>query len=326
MSDERRGVAYCLAIVALGAAWPTAAQAEDAAVPPAVLPIVYDIAQPEAPPPVLASLPADAQAVAPPAHPAPPRRYDSFGAHVGAVKWEYAALLGGFAAIHLSDVIRDPQKFRFQDEGFFGRNTNNLGLDKLAHSYNTYVFSELLYHRIARKAGPGFDSALPAATLAIGVQLLGEVTDGLHRGSGFSVNDLSFNVLGGGFSVLRNSVPGLKKKLDFRLSVVPNDEFYTRKGKKHYEQERFLFAVKLAGFQGLERSPLRFLELHLGYYGKGFLNEDRAAGVIPQRKVFAGAGINFGELFFKNSHSTVGAAARSVVQYFQLPYTTLKVD
>ena len=158
-----------------------------------------------------------------------------------------------------------------------------------------------------------------------GLQAFGEVTDGLHKGSGFSVNDLAMNVAGGGFSVLRNSVPGMKEKLDFRLSVVPNHDFYTFKGKEHYAQQRYLFAVKLAGFERLERSPLRFVELHIGYYGKDFLRQDRLAGVTPRREVFAGFGINFGELLFKNSRSTAGRAARSAVQYFQLPYTTLRV-
>lgn len=322
-SKKTGRIVRCLAAAWLAAGWPAAARATDADAPP--LPVAYDLVGSAAPAPPAA--PVDVRAMPEADETAgPARRYDSFGARVGALKWEFGTMLAAFSVIHIGTAIQEPQKFRFQDEGFFGRDTNNLGLDKLAHSYNTYVFSELLYHRIARKAGGGFDSAVTAATLAVGLQALGEVTDGLHRGSGFSAGDLAFNLAGGGFSVLRNSVPGLKRKLDFRLSVVPNDEFYTLKGKKHYQQQRYLFAVKLAGFAGLERSPLRFLELHLGYYGKDFLLRDRAAGVIPQRKPFVGMGINFGELFFKNSRSTVGRAARSVVQYFQLPYTTLKLD
>ncbi|MEN2786368.1 DUF2279 domain-containing protein [Sphingomonas qilianensis] len=254
-----------------------------------------------------------------------PDRYDSFGARVGAVKWEFAGMLALFSVVHVGTTLRDPQPLRFQDEGWFGRDTNNLGLDKLAHAYNTYIFSDLLYHRMARKAGGGLPTALASVALAAGMQSLGEVTDGFHTGSGFSVNDLAFNLAGGGFSVLRNSVPGLKEKLDFRLSVIPNRDFYTFKGKEHYRQQRYLFAVKLAGFDGVARSPLRFAEVHLGYYGTGFTQRERAAGRTPARKIFVGVGVNFGELLFKRSRSTAGRAARSVTQYFQLPYTTLRV-
>jgi hypothetical protein len=295
-----------------------AAAAGGAVVP---LAISYDLAEPDAPEVV----PVPDEAPEAPSPPADAERYDSFGERVGAIKWEFGALLAGYSVVHVGTALKNPQPFRFQVEGFFGRNTNNLGLDKLAHGFNTYVFSDLLYHRIARKAGGGLPSALTAATLAVGLQTLGEVTDGFHERSGFSVNDMAFNVAGGGFSVLRNSVPGLKEKLDFRLSVIPNRHVYSFKGKPHYEQQRYLFALKLAGFERLERTPLRLIELHLGYYGKDFLREDRAAGVIPQRKVFAGFGINFGELLFRNSRSTAGRAARSVLHYIQPPYTTLRV-
>ncbi|MEG3089346.1 DUF2279 domain-containing protein [Sphingomonas sp. PB4P5] len=295
------------------------------------MPTAYKIALPEAPAAREGTPAAEALVGAPlidvrgGGADATPHRYDSFGAKVGAVKWEFGGMLALFSVIHVGTAIRDPQKFRFQNEGFFGRDTNNLGLDKLAHGFNTYVYSDVLYNRIARKAGTGVESALTAAALATGLQLLGEVTDGLHQGSGFSVHDLALNVAGGGFSVLRNSVPGMKDKLDFRLSIVPNDELYTFKGKKHYQQQRYLFAVKLAGFDRLARTPLRLFELHLGYYGKNFLNEDRARGVVPQRKIFAGFGINFGELVFRNSQSKVGRAIRSATHYFQLPYTTLRL-
>lgn len=312
-------------LAALAASCLTAspAAAADGAVVP--LAISYDLAEPAVP------MPAEEQVAPSPAPdrspdpPPDPGRYDSFGARVGAVKWEFAALLAGYSVVHVGTALRDPQPFRVQTEGFFGRNTNNLGLDKLAHGFNAYVFSDLLYHRIARKTGGGLPSAVTAATLAVGLQAFGEVTDGFHEGSGFSLNDMAFNLAGGGFSVLRNTVPGLKEKLDFRLMVVPNDDFYTFKGKKHYEQQRYLFALKLAGFERLERTPLRFVELHLGYQGKDFLREDRAAGIAPKRRVFAGFGINFGELLFRNSRSTVGRAARSVLRYIQPPYTTLRV-
>ncbi len=256
----------------------------------------------------------------------PDLRYRSFGSRVGTVKWETAAIFAVITATNIGKVIDDPQSFRFQDEGFFGKNTADLGVDKLAHSFNTYLFSEILYRRMARKTGGGPASAVTAAALGAGLQLYGELYDAVHAGSGFSLQDTAFNFAGAGFSVLRNSVPGLKEKVDFRISIVPNHEIYTFQGKEHFEQERFLLAFKASGFSGINRTPLRFLEFQVGYYAKNFTLADRRNGVIPQRKPFIGLGVNFAELFFKRTRSPVGRAARTVLEYFQIPYTALKLD
>jgi hypothetical protein len=144
--------------------------------------------------------------------------------------------------------------------------------------------------------------------------------------SGFSIQDVLFNTGGAAFSVARNTIPGLEKKLDFRLLLIPNSDIYTFKGKRHYEQQRFMLALKLAGFDGMERSPLRFVELHAGYHASGFTNEDRARGETPRRRIFVGVGVNLKELFFKSPRSPVGRAAGQVLDYLQLPYTAIHVE
>jgi hypothetical protein len=253
-------------------------------------------------------------------------RYRTFGSRVGAVKWETAGIFSLLTAVHIGNVANERQSFRFQDEGLFGKDTANLGLDKLAHAYNTYLISEVLYRRMERKTGGGPASAVTAAVLGSGLQIYAEIYDGLHAGSGFSVADVGFNMSGAAFSALRNTVPGLKEKLDFRIMIVPNNDFYTRQGKKHFEQEHFIMALKLAGFAGLRNSPLRFVELHAGYRAKDFTIPERLAGVRPQRLPFLGVGFNFAELFLKGRQSFPASAARTILQYYQLPYTAVHVD
>lgn len=253
-------------------------------------------------------------------------RYDSFGERVGAVGWEVGAIAAVLTATNIGKVMREPQSFRFQDEGLFGRDTNNLGVDKLAHSYNTYLFSEILYRRMERKTGGGVASAVTAAALGAGLQFYGEFYDGLHEGSGFSLEDTAFNLAGAGFSALRNSVPRLHETVDFRLLIVPNSDIYTFNGKRHFEQQKFFLAFKPAGFEALKRTPLRLLELHVGYSARDFTNEDRAAGVRSHRAVFLGAGLNFTELFFRNARSPIAKAAATVLEYYQLPYTSVRTD
>jgi hypothetical protein len=257
---------------------------------------------------------------------APPRTSASFGEDVKAIKWELAAVAGYYTTINAPKLLKDPRWPRTQKEGWFGRSTQNLGVDKLAHAYSTYVISELLYGRIKRNVGDAPGIELTAGALASGIMLWSEVFDSIEPSGGWSWEDVTFNSLGAGFSVMRNSVPGLDDKIDFRLLIDPNKHIYTVKGKEHFQQQRYLFAMKLAGFNAFKRTPLRYVELHLGYRADDFLNEDRAAGISPKRHVFAGLGINLKELLFKNSRTRKGRAIGEVLTYFQLPFTSMHHD
>ena len=255
-----------------------------------------------------------------------PRAYASFGEDVKAIKWEFAAVAGYYTLGNAPKLFKDPQWPTIKKEGWFGRSTKQVGVDKLAHAYSSYLISEVLYARIKRKTGDAPGIELTAAALASGVMLWTEAFDSIEPDSGWSWEDVTFNTLGAGFSVLRNSVPGLDRKLDYRLMIQPNEDIYTLNGKEHFRQQRYLLAMKFSGFETFETTPLRFVELHIGYRGDDFLDEDRAAGISPKRHVFVGLGINFRELLFKNARSRAGRAAGEVLDYFQPPFTAVHHD
>ena len=252
-----------------------------------------------------------------------PRRFNSFGAQLASVKWEMAAITGYYTAINGHKLFKDPVAPHVHKEGWFGKSTANLGVDKLAHAYSAYILSEIIHARLRRKTDDAPGIALTAAVLGSATMLYTELWDSIESDGGWSWEDVAFNSMGAGFSLLRNSIPELDKKLDFRLMIMPNSDIVTVAGKRHFEQQHYFFALKLAGFAALERSPLRFAELHLGYYGKDFTIEERARGVEPKRRIFVGVGINLRELFFKHARSPVGRAAGDVLDYFQPPYTAL---
>ncbi len=247
----------------------------------------------------------------------------SFARQLDTVKWEAGALLA-YMTITQAIVTKDTQSFHFQDEGWFGKDTKALGMDKLTHAFNAYMIADFLQHRIEKRTGgPDGTGAITAALVSSALQFYSELWDAHKVTSGFSVQDVAFNSLGAAFSVLRNSVPGLRDKLDFRLLIVPNHEIYTFKGQEHYAQQRYLFALTLAGFRELDRSPLRFVELHAGYYGDNFTARDEAAGRTPKRKLFFGVGLNLKELFFRSPRSRVGRWVGSGLDYIQIPYTAI---
>ncbi|KQN21271.1 hypothetical protein ASE86_14820 [Sphingomonas sp. Leaf33] len=247
----------------------------------------------------------------------------SFGADVASIKWELGAVAAYYTAINAPKLFMNPRAPRFKREGWFGLDTTTVGVDKLAHAYSAYVISEVLYYRLKRNTGGAPGIQYTAAALAAGIMLYTEAYDAIEPDGGWSWEDVTMNTAGAAFSVLRNSVPGLDQKLDYRLMIVPNDKFFVSKGKAHFQQQRYFFALKLSGFEAFKRSPLRLLELHLGYHGDDFLNSDRDAGIRPKRHIFVGAGINLRELLFKNSRSRIGRAVGEGLDYFQPPYTAV---
>jgi hypothetical protein len=248
-------------------------------------------------------------------------RYASVGGKIAAVKWEVAGIVAytTVTQVLLTDAGRS---FHFQEEGWFGKDTKVLGLDKLAHAHNAYVLADLLHWRITRKSGGLPGDAMTAAALAMGLQFYTELFDAHKQESGFSYQDVLFNTGGALFSALRNTTPGLKDKVDFRLMITPSSEIYTPKGRGHYRQQRYILAATLSGFEGLRDSPFRFLELHAGYYATGFTAPERARGDPRRRRPYLGVGFNFKELFFRSPRSFGGRAAGAVLDYLQIPYTS----
>jgi hypothetical protein len=254
------------------------------------------------------------------------RQYRSFGSQVWSVKWEYAAVFAEITAIHMGPFLRDGTHFKWENEGWLGKDTANLGVDKFTHAFNTYLATELLQWRISQKTNNAPGTALTAGLLAMSLVTYSEMYDGFEPHGGFSWQDMTFNFGGAALSILRHSVPGLKDKLDYRMEVIPNHDVVTFTGKEHFRQQRFLLALQLAGFEGLENSPLRFVELHAGYYAVGFTNRERLAGTQrPDRRPFVGIGLNLQQLLFPNPRTLGQRIGHRFLDYAQVPYTAVHV-
>jgi hypothetical protein len=251
----------------------------------------------------------------------------SFGEHAKSIKTELGVTFAYMTAVNLLKIANrgSVSGFSFKDEGLFGKDTSNLGVDKLVHAHNSYMLTDLLAARIRKNTGTTRGTALSGAVLSSGFMLYSEIYDGFKGGFGFY--DLAFNSMGAGFAVLRDTTPGLEEKLDFRVLLIPNRNIYSPTGKEHYRQLRYLFALKLSGFEEIERSPLRFVELHAGYYATGFTRREERRGELPERKPFVGVGLNISELLFGRTPRTrVARAGAEVLDYWQPPYTYIHAD
>lgn len=64
--------------------------------------------------------------------------------------------------------------------------------------------------------------------------------------------------------------------------------------------QKYLFALKLSSFDDLRRTPLRFVELHAGYFARGYRDIDAQLGISRERHLYAGIGLNLNEILFSN--------------------------
>jgi hypothetical protein len=261
-------------------------------------------------------------AIGPESAPALPR--GSFGEHVRAANPHLLWTTVAMTVPRAISLAKSNSGFSFKSEGWFGRNRNSVGMDKLMHAYEGYVVAEFLGSAIRRQSSAPGGWPVSAGLISFGLMTYTEVLDGFGGDRGFSHEDFIADFTGAAVSVLRNSIPGLKDKLDIRIQYVPSDLGDTRL-LTDYAGQKYLLALQMSGFRGMERSPLRLVELHAGYYARGFRSEDKAAGKQVRRELFVGIGLNVQELLFGQTRSRAGRAAHSVLDYVQVPYTSANI-
>jgi hypothetical protein len=214
--------------------------------------------------------------------------------------------------------------FQFIDEGWFGADTSYGGADKIGHAYAAYLAA--LGFAAAYEAW-GYDreeADLYGAISSMAAFTLIEVGDGFSK-NGFSFEDLVLDAAGVLFGYARRRNPTLGKFLDFRVEYWPSET--VQAGEKSeiatdYSGFKYLLAFKFSGFEKLENHPLGYLELHLGYYTRGFVNGDQEFYDEKTRNVYVGFGINLSHIFNKVGLKGVG----KFFNFYQPPYTYIPID
>jgi hypothetical protein len=215
-------------------------------------------------------------------------------------------------------------RFHVKSEGWFGKDTANGGMDKLGHAWSAALISDFFIDRIRRSSADPRGAAVTGAILSMGVMTGIEIFDGFAGPHGFSPQDMVVDAIGVAFSYIRNTVPWVRNKLDYRMEYVPSGNQGTFAPQSDYSGQKYVLALKLSGFESISETPLRFLELQAGYYARGFTANEQNHGKKKHRELYVGIGINLQELFFgryAEGEPTLKTYGRSVFEYVQVPYT-----
>lgn len=250
--------------------------------------------------------------------------FGTFWHQAGSVKWDILALYGGVTAFGIKNWDWGTSGYHFEPEGWFGTDTKYGGMDKIGHAYTGYVISQYFTQRIAHSVDDPTNAAITGALLGMGFQTYIEFFDGFAGQHGFSYEDLIADGVGAAFSFLRNTVPGLSEKLDFRMEYLTASKYHEWGPFTDYDGQKYLLALKFSGFEKLEETPLRYLELQAGYYTEGYTDETRKNDVDPKRVPYLAVGLNLNELLGmapEVRNTMPGEAASTLLEYWQPPYT-----
>ncbi|MEN8210438.1 MAG: DUF2279 domain-containing protein [Thermodesulfobacteriota bacterium] len=239
---------------------------------------------------------------------------DVLGSDTGFSKEEKVLMtnIAGFTAITAWGVANwdyfanSPSK---ADEGWFSMDTKEGGADKLGHFYLSYTLSHILAATYENWGYSQKKSAMLGALSSFSIMNWMELGDSFSD-FGFSYEDFLMNSIGSivGYFIYIN--PELSRKIDFRIEYKPSFDqidIFT-----DYERLKYIFALKLDGFDCVENKILKYLELHIGYYARGYSD-----GLNKERNIYIGIGINLSKIFNDFSMQKLS----KITNYIQIPYT-----
>ncbi len=204
-------------------------------------------------------------------------------------------------------------------EHWFGHGTKEGGADKVGHIYSSYVLSHAFSSIYRAWDYPPEKAAAMGALSSFGITTMMEVGDSFSSEFGFSYEDLVMNSAGVLLGYAFDRHPELQRKVSFRLEYAPRlDRDFEPDVFTDYEHHKYLLALKGEGFDAINKSFLRYLELQVGYYARGYNDYKDGGPDNRRRSVYAGIGLNVGELVRPLWDSRI-------FDYIQLPYTYLQV-
>lgn len=228
------------------------------------------------------------------------------------------AAIGTILTVGVAQWDQGSSSFNFHNEGWFDDNTKYGGADKLGHAFSAYALTDI-YNGVYKKWGYSDEEAIWNGVLSSWLQMtLIEFGDGFSNTYGFSWEDEVMNTLGVGMSYLRNRFPSLKEKVDFRIEWLPSSAFQHGDQSEpftDYSGQKYLLAFKPDGFLKTNNPLLKTVEVHFGYYTRGYDGEKYASS--RHRSTYIGLGLNVTYLM----EQLTGHRAWGVFDYIQVPYT-----
>lgn len=224
----------------------------------------------------------------------------------------------------------DRGAWRWGTEGWFGRNTDHGGADKLGHTFAMYTLTRGTT-RIMEFTGLDHDrSLLYGALMGTGIGLGIEVGDAYTGKYGFSYEDLIADLSGVALGVLLEKQPVLDSLMGISIEYFPTRSFREYPGRKWLEFEgdtggfNYMLNFRLAGLHNVGVNlprPFDFFTADVGYFTRGFSRFDEARQINERiRYWFVGASLNVPEIIAALTKPSAGSRFfQDFFSYVHLP-------
>ncbi|MFW7381320.1 MAG: DUF2279 domain-containing protein [Oligoflexus sp.] len=233
------------------------------------------------------------------------------------IRWELGLAFTGITFWGVNRWKWFQRSMHARNEYGFSKSSSTGGSDKTGHYVSSYFLAQFLSHRLREKSYDDFTAAFYGSTAALALMTWIEIGDATCR-YGLSMEDQLANSLGVLTSYLRTAYPQIATKLDVRLEYWPGSATDQNTDLvADYSAMKHLLALKIGGFDVFKRSPMRFVELHLGYYSRGYRSFDDHA---KERVLYTALGLDFSALL----NPVLPKGWAKVFQYYQPPRSYLE--
>ena len=227
---------------------------------------------------------------------------------------------GAWAAIMIYGMAEwdyNDSNFHFENEHWFGRETEYGGMDKLSHAWSSYAMSHLFAYLYRKWDYTDKEANLYGTLSSLGVNTFMEIADGFSPSQGFSYEDMVMNMVGCGLGYVLGAYPDLARKIDFRMEITPKFDSEDLKIGTNYERQTYLLVAKADGFDFVKNPYLKYLEFHLGYKAHDYEDYEEDGPDHRHRHIYVGLGFNVSKLLQNYAKTTV-------LDYIQIPFTSMK--
>ena len=218
-------------------------------------------------------------------------------------------------------------EFQWKAENPLGAHAKNGAADKYGHLYGNYLMKRLTTFMFRASGSSSNKANLEGALLTEIITTAGEIGDGFAPNYGFDPYDFLANQAGILIGVILDYSPFLDRIFAVQWEYFPSKDMRRRFDIVHhhdiftdYSGSKFLLATKLGGIPYISRTPLRYVNIDLGYYSRGYhpaYGFDRRT-----RNYYLGLSLNL-TFAFGNILPTgyVSSVFQSFFNYVHIPYT-----
>jgi len=217
----------------------------------------------------------------------PVNLYDTFAFSPGATPWVRPTmyLLGpvfvtvwGFAEWGYGSS----DKIRWKQSRFTGANALNGASDKFGHAWSAYFIKREATFLYRATGSSRLRANIEGALYSEAIMTLLELGDGFSTAQGFDFTDFIFNNIGIVSGLVLDQFPVLDRMFALQWEYIPtkryrrnieNGKYASADFFTDYSGQKFIFATKLAGIPYLSQTCLRYVNIDLGYFSKGYYND-----------------------------------------------------